>query len=228
MSNDITEPCKNIVDEMKRSFGPPPVLSSEDLEAYDRIMTGFVKCFSPRDFFEQLLLKVTVDATWEYIRYSRHKTLAIERKFRQSFEFQEKRKKILAQRREEQRKDALESKELQESGDLTPEQRKFALEWSILASAEEVDELLEHAAEERDHARALENGIVYYQALNDLAKDALHCRDDSLEQLERYREGLGASMRAVSDEIIDAEFKIAGPASTSAETPLVPENEQKQ
>jgi hypothetical protein len=80
--------------EFKELYGPPPVLSSEKMEAYDRMLIGFIKCCQPRDFFERMLLKQVVDETWHIERYTRHKSLAMDRRFRQRLEFQAKQRKL--------------------------------------------------------------------------------------------------------------------------------------
>ena len=59
-----------------------------------------MQCFDPRDFMERLLIKQLVDCTWEIMRYTRHKTASIERKFRQRLELQSKVAKAAGQNRE--------------------------------------------------------------------------------------------------------------------------------
>jgi len=76
--------------ELRELLGPPPVLSTENAKAYDEIATRLMECLAPADFLEQLLIKQLADCTWEIMRYTRHKTLAIERKFQQHREFQVK------------------------------------------------------------------------------------------------------------------------------------------
>ena len=39
--------------EMKKLFGPAPVLSSESLKDYDAILKHLMDCVEPRDFIEQ-------------------------------------------------------------------------------------------------------------------------------------------------------------------------------
>ena len=58
-----------------------------------------MQCFDPRDFMERLLIKQLVDCTWEMMRYTRHKTMSIERKFRQRLELQSKAAKAAGQNR---------------------------------------------------------------------------------------------------------------------------------
>src|SRR5262249_42623145 len=78
--------------KLKELFGPPPVLSSEDHKAYDAMWTRILESFEARDFIEGMLGKDLTDATWEMKRYSRHKALVIERRFRAQAEHEEKTK----------------------------------------------------------------------------------------------------------------------------------------
>src|SRR5215831_10135050 len=75
--------------ELRGLFGPPPVLSSEDLRAYDAMFACILKSLKPSDFIEQMLGKDLTDATWEMKRYSRHKALVIERQHREQQELEE-------------------------------------------------------------------------------------------------------------------------------------------
>jgi hypothetical protein len=70
--------------EILELFGPPPVLSSEDIRSYQEIMARLLEEFAPRDFMGRLLIKELTDSNWEVMRYSRHTTLLMERRFRES------------------------------------------------------------------------------------------------------------------------------------------------
>jgi len=66
------------------AFGPAPVLSSENLADYQELLKQLVSSLKPRDFLEKILVKQIVDSTWELSRYSRHKILAVERRYREN------------------------------------------------------------------------------------------------------------------------------------------------
>ena len=53
-----------------------------------------------------------------------------------------------------------------------------------------------------DHSRGLEAGFKYYQALDITQSRATKRRDNALRQLARWRDGLGAKARALSDKFI--------------------------
>jgi hypothetical protein len=66
-------------------------------------------------------------------------------------------------------------------------------------------------ATELDHNLGLEIAILHLEKLAKLEAQALAKRDRALGQLERYREGLGRSLRMVSDNFIDDQAKTATP-----------------
>jgi hypothetical protein len=81
-------PTDSIVAEINNLCGRPPVLTSENLEAYQRLLFGLFETIQPRDTLEQLFVRGLADSFWEILRLTRHKTLSIERKQRQTLEGQ--------------------------------------------------------------------------------------------------------------------------------------------
>jgi hypothetical protein len=83
-----------------------------------------------------------------------------------------------------------------------------------------------------DFARAAQEWLSLYERLEKLQRAAEYAFNGVLEQIERYREGLGSRLRKAYDEIIEGEFEeapspsrpdeVASPASASAlvEPPL--------
>jgi hypothetical protein len=47
-------------------FGPPPVLSTENIEAYNAMVAYCSNSVKPRDFIEQMLIRDLVHASWEF------------------------------------------------------------------------------------------------------------------------------------------------------------------
>jgi hypothetical protein len=132
-----------------------------------------------------------------------HKNWSIERKFRDRIKYEAKREKGYAERKK-QLFDSQPPKEPEESPEL---ERVDELDCDIDESPTDVKRILQ--SDELDHARALENAIEFHEKLDKLLNAAVARRDNALEQLERYRNGLGHYLRWISDEIIDAEFSDA-------------------
>ena len=194
--------------ELRELFGPPPVLSTENAKAYDEILLRLMQCFDPRDFMERLLIKQLVDCTWEMMRYTRHKTASIERKFRQRLELQSKVVKAAGQNHEARGRNLVDSEHALGS--------MRELEKTADGVIRDVGETLTHLPQELDHVGALEASIGYHGQLDYLLNAAVARRNDVLEQFERYKHGSGKRLRKTSDAIIDAEFsEFEGGAPTS-------------
>jgi hypothetical protein len=206
--------------ELADLLGPPPVLSTENVKAYDEVKARLMQCFAPRDFMEQLLIKQVTDCTWEIKRYTRHMTLAIERKFYQLREFQAKRAAALTHMKDPNICNAGRDGHAETDAGLTNE-----IQTRAASAMEDVAAPIDVAPLELDHAQALEAGIEYHGQLDQLLNSAVARRNNAFDQLERYRHGWGKRLRRVSDEIIDAEFIEAAPQSKDVAVSLAPSNE---
>src|SRR5262249_40326655 len=97
--------------------------------------------------------------------------------------------------------------------------RLCELQDAVEASVEDVDAILARPAEELDHTRALEAAMVQYAQLDGLLSVLYKRRNDVIDQLERYRAGLGRQSRKVSDAIIDGEYAEVDPQTGPVESP---------
>ena len=59
-------------------FGPPPLLNSENQQAYDAIRTEYLAYYRPRSALHVKLIREVVDNEWEIFRIFRHRTVGIE------------------------------------------------------------------------------------------------------------------------------------------------------
>ena len=211
--------------ENKALFGPPPVLSSENVEHYHEIWDQLTACLMPNDFMEQLLIRTVVDTTWDAQRYTRQRTLSVERRFRQHLEFQVKRSKDIKERRDQQIRHLAEKMGRPES-DVA---RLIELDEEVVLTIGKVDEILDRIPTELDHARALESAIGYHEQLERLINGALARRDQALAQLEYYREGLGQLLRKESDKIIDSTCTVVEAQASQIEAPpLAPTDDENK
>jgi hypothetical protein len=143
-------------------LGHPPVLSTEDIEAYTELLNDFTQMLEPLDMMELMWTKEAADATWEAGRKAREKNCLPERKYQQRLKV---------------------SAELQ--------RRTGAPETTAAKPATALD-----------HSRGLEAGFKYYQALEIAQSRALKRRDNALRQIARWRDGLGAKARRLSDKFV--------------------------
>ena len=219
--------------ELRKLFGPPPVLSSEDPKAYDAMWARILQSVNASDFIEQMLSKDLADATWEMKRYSRHKALVIERQYREEQEMKAAEEAEEAEEAEQLEESAPESDQADQADEpaVEGEQNEQVEEVKPagapttqfermldLAAVVDVDttKIIDGPVEELEYAAALETTINYYERLDRLYGGAMARREDVLKQLDFYRQGLGRHLRRVSDDIIDGEF-----SETHQEAPAI-------
>lgn len=162
---------------LERLCGRSPVLSSsEDRQDYEQLLLTLLEYYQPRNSLGERLIKYLADEEWEISRFKRHKILLMERRFRARLIFQAYREKAA---KEDKAALAKKPAEQPPSHFTLPEE---ALEGVI----PEVDAMLLRPAEELDHARALEVGIVYFERLDRLLNAAIVRRNAILADIERY------------------------------------------
>ena len=62
--------------ELWKLFGKPPVLSSESLDAYEKLSTEYIFQYKPTNAIQLRAIREIVDADWENSRGSRHRTVS--------------------------------------------------------------------------------------------------------------------------------------------------------
>ena len=198
--------------ELRKLFGPPPVLRSESTQSYDEIMTRLMEGFEPRNIIEQTYIKELADCTWEMARYTRHKTLTMEARFKQRLEFQAQRQRVAAQ-----------SKDTLARGPAEQAQEAATTPDDVLDGlVKEIDDMLLKPAAEIGHVRALEVVLVKLERINKLLNAARARRNNILEQIEAYKAGLGQRLRRISDKIIATESAAVAAQPKQVADPLVP------
>jgi hypothetical protein len=216
MTKKTKDTIETLLAQLHRMFGPPPVLSSEDVEAFDDLLRELLACFGPSDFFAAAMVWDVAVASWEAVRWARQKPLAMERHFRGSIELQLKFANI--------------------KGELN---KKFADEGSDEAASNPepvpdhaIQELLFNSATPLQHNRALESSIRFIGQVDGLQAVATARRNKAIEQLAWYEENLSQRLRTVSDAFISDQASAvvltheAVPiVEATAETALVPTGE---
>lgn len=190
-----------VLADLKRWFGPPPVLSSENQQAYTEITERLVEAYMPEDILEMMLIRQLVDSNWEIVRCTRHKPLAVDRKLLEQREFQVKRARKLAELREARTRERAE----RNSQPATQLDRINELIDKVETSVLDVDKILDQPPVELDHARAMEEAFGYLERLDRQITIAIARRNNALELLDLYRDGLGTRLREASARMIERE-----------------------
>lgn len=161
---------------LERLSGRFPVLSSENRHDYEELLISLLEQHRPRNFVGERLIKNLADEEWEIARYKRHKILLLERRFRARLAFQAYREKVAKEAK------AGLAKKLSEQ----PPAQFVLPEETLEDMVAEVDAMLLRPAEELEHARALEVGIVYFEHLDRLLNAGIVRRNAILGEIERY------------------------------------------
>jgi hypothetical protein len=80
-SNPLTQEGVNKIWDL---FGSPPVLKTEDREAYDNIRQGYVAFYRPTTSLHVSLIRELVDTEWEMFRLFRIRTKILNRTYRRT------------------------------------------------------------------------------------------------------------------------------------------------
>jgi hypothetical protein len=224
--------------EVRDLLGPAPVLSTEDARRYERILNSSAQCVQPRDFIEWMLVRDLTDERWEIERLRRFKHQLVEELYRVNVA------------RKTGATEAVFSTEVwglcvNARGVLVGEK----LEPAVKAEREQqldvdIKNLQNETAKQllelnkpptsADFARVAQEWLLLYERIEKLQRAAEYAFDGVLEQIGRYREGLGPRLRKAYDEIIEGEFEeapspsrpdeVLSPASSNVlvEPPLSP------
>jgi hypothetical protein len=183
--------------ELEALLSQPPVLRTEDAKLYDEIRARFMACFRPEDVIQWWLVDRLVDNAWLIRRYSRHQTVAVERWFQQSLQFQAQRVK-LQNATKEKRTSFLADRMSQTPPDVA---QLGHLEDTIMESLSDVEEILERTPTELEHNRVLEKSITFQEQLDKLIANATKRFNEAFVLLEHYNEVVGGRVRQAAQEL---------------------------
>jgi len=205
------------IEQLRELFGPPPALASEEPERFEKLFIRLATSIKPQDFMELLLIWHFTCESWNLNRYARHATFSIERRRQEQLYFEAQRAKLQETRRLPRSGTTFANAVAADIAALAN------LEEKVLAVDEEVGEILDRKASERDHNLALQRSIVFQDQLDKLMNSATRRRNDALNQLEIYRTGLGAHAKELAEQILDGEFEEAIPIKRNAPALLPPD-----
>jgi hypothetical protein len=183
---------KDEIGEMWSLFGPPPVLSTEDRQSYDRICAEYVVLYKPTNLAQLKAIRDVVDADWEIFRFRRHRSLGIERHFRKFLDDQVLRIRF----HQEKSKQRVKSGRPSDLADLAELQRV------VENTQSDVEDILNRPATEIDHNLAFEQGAEFFDHLDKWLNSATARRNAALQILEYCCERLSDE-----DETIDIEYQ---------------------
>jgi hypothetical protein len=181
--------------ELWELFGEPPVLSSENLDSYHKLISEYIFHYQPTNALQLRAIREMLDADWEMARCSRHRTVMVERYFRKEAD------ELIfrLQKSNEPRKREIES--IKQYG--RDETKKHQLETLIHATETNIAKIRQAHGNELDHNRILQQGAPFLDRLDDWQNSARARRAGAMQLLEY------SLARPAMDEqrIIDAQYQ---------------------
>jgi hypothetical protein len=206
VTKEMDQSGTGIPPEIRKLFGPPPVLSTEDAKAYEEMLSRLAQCLQlGGDFIEILLAKTVINLTWEKLRYVQFKKGLIELA---------RHKRLL-----EEAKDIEAVASFRHSVQVTQAElaRKPVPEREDETS--QIKAVLDRPPTMLEHVQAMQDCLDEYERLDklDIAVD-MRLRA-ALCDFERYRDGLGRQLRQAVGQVIDGEVNELAASANAAVSP---------
>jgi hypothetical protein len=204
MSKVVSKALRLSVVDMKALLPPLPVLAIESLEQFEKIFDQVVASLKCQDMVEMIHIRDFAFAAWEEARYTRHRVVAFDRKFKDvvagevpDYRDPKVRQKAVAERLAEHL--AYRPRDI---GHL------IELEDKVMEAADDVTALLKRTPAELAYNKALERNIDFHKDLEFLITSIRKRRNEALKMLDYYRQSLGKRAEQIMAEILDAEFNL--------------------
>ena len=204
--------------DMKALLPPVPVLATESLEQFEKVFDQILAALHVQDMVELILIRSFALPSWELDRYTRHRVVAFDRKFKAVLEDQ-----VAHLQTQQARREALAQKLAEHLGQRPAEVgHLLQLENKVTEAEEEIHAILKRTPTDLAYNRALERSIGFHKDLEFLITSINKRRDQALEMLERYRQGLGKRAKEAMEEILDAEYQVVDPTAPALVPPSDP------
>ncbi len=201
-SDDPKKTPQELLTEINELLGPPPVLSIENVESYEKILLRFIVLFNAQDTMELISAMQLTDWTWEICRYTRMKTAQIQWQLGKS---RQELKKSLGK--------FVEAKNFivrQSKTDSSAAQASTVPKYTDII--EDLQKALNDPPTEIECTGALQAGAEFHLQLDYLLTMAISRKNDILEYIERYQ-GAKEARRAslIMDQILEAQLELLAP-----------------
>jgi hypothetical protein len=209
---ELVDSTTRVPAEIRKSFGPPPVLNSDDIKIHDAILCGLAQAVRPRDFFEWMYLHDLADVSYQIQWLRRLKVALIRQSHKENL--QRFATNVTAGA-------ALEKQRLRDRADREAETKLKAEIDKIDTKTQAKLKSLEDAEDGPvDEAGLFVSWIGCYERAERLLATAEMRRSAILKELDDHRQGLGQRLRHACDEIIDGDFdEVVVPAQEGSVPP---------
>jgi hypothetical protein len=190
--------------DMKALLPPLPVLATESLEQFEKIFDQLIASLKCQDMVEMIHIRDFAFAAWEEARYTRHRVVAFDRKFKDvvAAEVPDYRDPNVRQKAVAKRLAKHLAYRPRDIGHL------IELEDKVMEAADDVTALLKRTPAELAYNKALERNIDFHKDLEFLITSIRKRRNEALEMLDYHRQSLGKRAEQIMAEILDVEFNL--------------------
>jgi hypothetical protein len=203
--------------DMKALLPPMPVLANESQEQFEKLFDQVATTLDAQDPVELILIRDFVWPSWEIARYTRHRVVAFDRKFKDIVASQ-----VEHLQSKKARHEALAHRLAEYVGQRPAEASQLIeLEDKVMEAHDEVTKILRTTPSELAYNRALERSIDLHKELEFLIISATKRCHQALEMLDRYRNGLGRRVKKTMEDILEAEFGFANGKLPEVFTPQI-------
>jgi hypothetical protein len=221
--NNIIKIDPAIPAQFADSFGPPALLTADDLQIHNKILCDLVHDVRPQDFFERIFIHDLAHELCLRLELRRRRVKVIRRANNEKIERQERELLQDAEHRKEELRRQLGLDKALASTWPRPKERQPQTKLAIEQETKEAEtnkKLAEIDAETNKKLAELQkakDGPIDEAASFDQWIDAVERIDEelavveqdiriTLKLLEEHRTGLGQRLRQVAQEIVDVEF----------------------
>ena len=205
----MSKAVKLSIVEMMALLPPMPVLANESQDQFEKFFDQVATTLDVQDPVELIVIRDFVWPSWEIARYTRHRAVAFDRKFKDILAGQ-----VSHLANDEARREALAQKLSEYLVQRPPEVSHLTrLEDRVTEAYDEVSEILKRTPAELAYNLALERSIALHKDLEFLITSMTKRRDQALEILDRYRNGLGRRVKKTMDEILETELEVSAYAA---------------
>ena len=177
-----SQPQENLppaVAELIDLFGPPPVLSTEDVQTYCKMLTALVRELEPPTFLGKRYVREIADTDWEIIRLMRQKVRGVDYSLYKHLQLRAKREKT--------KQDVKEGKKL-------PVQEAIAIAFTVDGPGHNGE------PDEYDKAKAFLDIGDHYEMIDSMHNKAVARRAHLLREYEAYCNNLIPQLRLKVNE----------------------------
>jgi hypothetical protein len=182
---------------LHRLFGPPPLITGERAEDYNKLLDRIFRDVKPTDTIEEILVRDVVDLTWETFRLRRLKASLLEVNLHKGLAM------VLEPRLAWSDADVMEP---------TPDSDELSESWAARDpnAIKKTEALLASAGLTMDAvmAQTLAAEIDHVDRIDRMIMSAETRRHVALREIDRHRAVLGERLRRATQDIEDADFKV--------------------